>query len=49
MGHGLKDCEIVLDEVKEMLEDALPYLVALKTESNLIGTECLKFGYGIKK
>lgn len=49
MGHGLKDCNVSSDAVKEMPEDALLYSVALKVESNLVGKECHKLGFSVKK
>lgn len=36
-GHGLKDCGVFEDSVKTSLEEELPYSVALKAESNLMG------------
>lgn len=45
MGHSLKECVTVSESIKEQCEDDLPYSLALKAESNLMGRETMKFGY----
>lgn len=37
MGHCLKECSFVFASVKEQSKNELPYTLALKTESNLMG------------
>lgn len=49
MGHGLKECIDYPLKVKEMIEDDLLFLVALKAESNVMGKEYLMFNYLINK
>lgn len=41
MGYNLRECHEVSATVKELLEDDLPYSLALKTESNLGKSLCV--------
>lgn len=49
LGHGIKDFHECPMEVKELADDDLPYSVALKAKSNVVGKECLQFGSFSKK
>ncbi|MBA0780624.1 hypothetical protein Gotri_004703, partial [Gossypium trilobum] len=49
MGHGVKVCNGIPTDEKDKLKDELPYSLALKVESNLLGNESLKFGFSTKK
>lgn len=49
MGHNLKDCNLVVDEVKTLSEDDLHYSIALKAESAILGKVDLKLGSKGKK
>lgn len=49
MGHGLKECNKCSSIVKEKADDDLPYSLALKAESNVLGKENLQFGFIAKK
>lgn len=42
MGHSLKDCHLVSEEVKILPNDELPYFVALKAKSTFLGKVNLK-------
>lgn len=44
MRHGLKDCMEVVQEVKELLEDALPYSLVFKTEFNFSSNTSIHLG-----
>ncbi|PPS20413.1 hypothetical protein GOBAR_AA00143 [Gossypium barbadense] len=39
LGHGVKECNEILLEEREKVEDEQSYSVALKAESNLLGGE----------
>lgn len=49
MGHGLQDCDVVPDSVKNSTDDELPFSVALKAEPNMLGRESLKLGVFTRK
>lgn len=49
LGHGLKDCDVSSQAIKESFEDVPLYSVALKAESSLVGKKCRKYGFDIKK
>lgn len=49
MGHDLQDCDVISNEIKQNADDELPFLAALKVESNLMGKESLKFGISARK
>ncbi|MBA0715886.1 hypothetical protein Golax_014762, partial [Gossypium laxum] len=49
MGHSIKECIKVTLKVKDLLEDELPYSLALKAELNLLGRESLKLGSVVRK
>lgn len=49
MGHGLKEYSECDSNTKEMLDDDLPYSLALKSEVKAVGKEVLKFGFLAKK
>ncbi|MBA0785417.1 hypothetical protein Gotri_026419, partial [Gossypium trilobum] len=49
MGHAVKDCIEIPNLGEEKLEEDLPYSLALKVESNLVGKEILQFGFSVKK
>lgn len=48
MGHGVKDCQEVVQEVKELLETELPYSLALKAEFNFFIKVSMRLGAKIK-
>lgn len=48
MGHGVKECTVVSPEVKELLEDDMPYFLALKSELNFPSKLSLRLGAKIK-
>ncbi|PPD74213.1 hypothetical protein GOBAR_DD28865 [Gossypium barbadense] len=49
MGHVAKDCKEISNLEVEKREDDLPYSLALKAESNLVGKESLQLGVSVKK
>lgn len=49
MGHSLKECDFVSDEVKQLSEDDLPYSAAIKAESTILGKVNLKLANKGKK
>ncbi|MBA0738486.1 hypothetical protein Gogos_011832 [Gossypium gossypioides] len=49
MGHGIKECTEVSNVIKHLLEDDLPYSVALKVESKLVGKVSQKLGVNLNK
>ncbi|KAK5835560.1 hypothetical protein PVK06_011252 [Gossypium arboreum] len=49
MGHIEKDYDTVMKQRKVLEAGELPYTVALKAESNLVGRESLKLGMADKK
>lgn len=49
MGHGLHDCKESTQKVKEMMKDSLPFLIALRVESNVFGNESLQLRSHAKK
>ncbi|MBA0735263.1 hypothetical protein Gogos_019127 [Gossypium gossypioides] len=53
MAHGIKECNDTLADFKELLEDDLPFSLALKAESNLMGKDkrwtTIKDNLGIKE
>ncbi|MBA0742589.1 hypothetical protein Gogos_015631 [Gossypium gossypioides] len=49
MGYAVKDCIKIPNLGEEKLEEDLPYSLALKVESNLVGKEILQFGFSVKK
>lgn len=49
MGHDLKDSFFVDEELKGRMDDELPFSVALKVESNLLGKECFLLGSNSRK
>ncbi|MBA0570070.1 hypothetical protein Golob_003757 [Gossypium lobatum] len=49
LGHGIKDYMVILSKDREKVEDDLPYSLALKAESSLLGRESLKLGISTKR
>lgn len=49
MGHGIKDCLMLLEGDRGKAEDELPYSVALKAESSALGRKSLLLGSLQKK
>lgn len=49
MGHGLSECSKVLVKIRDLPEDDLPYSVALKAKSKVMGKVNLKLGSNMKK
>ncbi|KAG8492870.1 hypothetical protein CXB51_010168 [Gossypium anomalum] len=49
MDHGFKECDRIPTGARDKPEDELPYSLALKVGSNLLGKECLEFGASTKK
>lgn len=43
MRHRVQDCDRITEDIRAKGEDELPYSIALKAESTLIGKECLVF------
>ncbi|KAK5840744.1 hypothetical protein PVK06_009647 [Gossypium arboreum] len=44
LGHGIKECNVTKNEVREIAEDQLPYSLVLKVESNLLRKETMQMG-----
>lgn len=49
MRHYLKDCTTTSKETRKSVDDNLPYSVALKAKSNLMGKITLQLGSQSKK
>ncbi|KAK5775649.1 hypothetical protein PVK06_043567 [Gossypium arboreum] len=49
MGHGIKDCNDTPDESKELSKEDLPFSLALKARSILIGKVSMQLGVTMKK
>ncbi|MBA0749087.1 hypothetical protein Gogos_003048 [Gossypium gossypioides] len=49
LGHGVKDYMVILSKDREKVVDDLPYSLALKAESSLLGRESLKLGFSTKR
>ncbi|KAH1091386.1 hypothetical protein J1N35_018643 [Gossypium stocksii] len=49
MGYIVKDCNDVMKQGKYIREDNIPYSIALKAESSLLGRESLRLGKTDKK
>lgn len=49
MDHGLQDCDVVSDEIKQYANGEFPFSIALRAESNLVGKKSVKFGFFARK
>lgn len=49
IGHGLEDCEVVHESIKDLSDDEMPFSLALKTKSNMVGKECLSLRLSSRK
>ncbi|MBA0628213.1 hypothetical protein Godav_022978 [Gossypium davidsonii] len=49
LGHGIKGYMVILSKDREKVKDDLPYSLALKAESSLLGRESLKLGFSTKR
>ncbi|MBA0599447.1 hypothetical protein Gorai_005667, partial [Gossypium raimondii] len=49
LGHWIKGNMVILSKDREKVKDDLPYSLALKAESSLLGRESLKLGFSTKK